>query len=134
VLARTIEVDDLELARCAADERDREVLATAVCENVDSRVAEVRSLDLEPSTDCGEVPQEDVGVHGSSSPACRLPGKRRAPAEALPLRPSPGKEIDAEAFACHMLDGARSVAEPPMSKPLAYPSTLDHRPAACART
>ena len=24
--------------------------------------------------------------------------------------------------------------EPPMSKPLAYPSTLDHRPAACART
>jgi hypothetical protein len=63
-------------------------------------------------------------------PACqRADPRRRAASPSIPR-----KEIDAEQSRVNALDGARLSAEPPMSMPLAYPSTLDRRPDACTRT
>jgi hypothetical protein len=58
-----VEIDDLELdPPAAAGEANVEGVPT----DVDASSADLRADDVEPSSDCGEVPLENLGSHGLS--------------------------------------------------------------------
>src|SRR5207248_5247098 len=111
-----------------------EELASAVRADIDPRcVTARRADDLDASSDRAEAPFHNLGAHGFLS-SCRRCLREGRPAEAAPLRPSPIRwEIDAAGARHRQAIAGRSLSRSGrgrtmFSMPLAYPSTLDHRP------
>src|SRR5262249_30519277 len=95
-----------------------EELTACIGADVESHTAERWADDLDPSSDCGESPQEDLVGHVLSLRCRKWISSRGARQNAAPPSNSRAREIE---------QAPAPSGKTMLSMPLAYPSTLDRR-------